>query len=118
MPSFEGVRSISGASSQRKGADGERELAVKLREYGYPVERGGSLSYGTVPDLYGLPGIHIEVKRVERLNVPEAMQQAVRDSERFKDGIPALFHRRNRQPWLVTLRLDDFMSLYARSEGH
>ena len=103
-----------GKSSQRKGADGERELADKLRQYGYEVERGGSMTFGDVPDLTGLPGVHIECKRVERLNVPEAMQQAVRDAERFHDGMPALFHRRNRQPWLVTIRLEDFMRLYGR----
>ena len=101
-----------GISSQRKGADGERELAAVLREYGYDMERGGSLSFGEVPDLVGLPGVHIECKRVERLNVPAAMQQAVKDSQQFRDGMPALFHRRNRQPWLVTIRLEDFMQLY------
>ena len=106
-----------GAASQRKGAAGERELASRLREYGYEIERGGSLSFGEVPDLVGLPGVHIECKRVERLNVPEAMQQAVKDSARFQDGMPALFHRRNRQPWLVTLRLEDFMQLYSE-KGH
>ena len=101
-----------GKSSQRKGADGERELADLLRGYGYSIERGGTLSFGEVPDLVGLPGVHVECKRVERLNVPEAMRQAVRDAERFQDGMPALFHRRNRQPWLVTVRLDDFMRMY------
>lgn len=103
---------MAGRSSQRKGADGERELAALLREYGYPVERGGSLSFGEVPDLTGLPGVHIEVKRVERLNVPEAMKQAVKDAEKFHDGVPALFHRRSREPWLVTMRLQDWMGLY------
>lgn len=106
-----------GKSSQRKGAEGERELASLLRGYGYDTERGGSMSFGDVPDLVGLPGIHIECKRVEKLNVPEAMQQAVRDAERFEDGIPALFHRRNRQPWLVTLRLEDFMHLYSKGRN-
>ncbi len=101
-----------GRSSQRKGADGERELAEILKEYGHDIQRGGSLSYGEVPDLTGLPGIHIEVKRVERLNIQEAMNQSIRDAERFKDGMPAVFHRRNRQPWLVTVRLTDFMKLY------
>ncbi len=62
--------------------------------------------------IHAFFGLHIECKRVERLNVPEAMQQAIRDSERFHDGLPALFHRRNRQPWLVTLRLEDFMRLF------
>lgn len=101
-----------GKSSQRKGADGERELIATLAQYGYQTERGGSLSYGEVPDVVGLPGIHIEVKRVERLNVQTAMEQAINDSERFKDGAPTLFHRRNRKPWLVTMRLDDWMKLY------
>ena len=105
-----------GRSSQRKGAEGERELAAILRGYGYDIERGGSLSFGDVPDLVGVPGLQIECKRVERLNVPEAMQQAIRDSERFHDGLPALFHRRNRQPWLVTLRLEDFMRLFKGSK--
>ena len=67
-----------GITSQRKGAEGERELAAVLRGYGYDVERGGSLSFGETPDLTGLPGVHIECKRVERLNVGEAMQQAIR----------------------------------------
>jgi Holliday junction resolvase len=98
--------------SQRKGADGERELARVLEAEGYTVERGGSLSFGERPDLYGLPGIHIECKRRERLNVSEAMGQAVRDSERFGDGDPAVFHRRSREPWLVTMRFSDWMKLY------
>ena len=101
-------------SQQRKGACGERELADVLKRYGYNVERGGSLSFGAVPDLVGLPGVHIEVKRVERLNVGAAMQQAVDDAERFGDGMPVVFHRRNRRPWLVTMQLEDFMQIYGR----
>lgn len=101
-----------GKSSQRKGRDGERELRDVLQGYGYQVECGDPVSFGSVPDLVGLPGIHIECKRVEKLNVPEAMRQTVRDSERFRDGMPALFHRRNRQSWLVTMRLDDWMKVY------
>lgn len=106
---------MSGRSSQRKGADGERELAALLREHGFDIERGGSLSYGTVPDLTGLRSIHIECKRVERLNISEAMAQAVRDAERFQDGAPAVFHRRNRQPWLVTMRMVDWLAFYEQA---
>lgn len=104
-----------GGKSQRKGADGERELAAILQQHGYDCTRGGSLSFGEVPDLSGLPGIHIEVKRVERLNVGEAMEQSIRDSERMLDGMPTLFHRRNRKPWLVTMRLSDWIQLYMES---
>ncbi len=74
------------------------------------------MTFGKVPDIIGLPGVHVEVKRVERLNVPEAMEQSIRDSERMQDGMPALFHRRNRKPWLVTMRLEDWLKLYRSSK--
>lgn len=102
-----------GKSQQRKGAEGERELTAYLQSHGYSCHRGGSLTFGTIPDVIGLPDVHVEVKRVERLNVGEAMQQAIDDSKRMNDGIPALFHRKNRKPWLVTMRLNDWITLYA-----
>lgn len=101
--------------NQRKGADGERELKDILGTYGYQCTRGGSLSYGQLPDLDGLPGIHIEVKRVERLNIHEAMKHAERDADHF-GGAPAVFHRRNGEPWLVTMRLSDWMRIYTASD--
>ena len=101
-----------GKSQQRKGRRGEEELAEVLREYGYDIQRGGSMTFGEVPDLIGLPGVHIECKRVEKLNIDTAMQQAITDAERFNDGVPIVFHRKNRRPWLVTLRLSDFMSIF------
>lgn len=103
-------------SSQRKGANAERELASLLHEHGFEVERGGSLTFGGTPDIVGLPGVHIECKRVERLIVLEAYQQSVRDAERFRDGMPAVFHRRNRSPWLVTMSLSDWLELYNAHE--
>ena len=102
---------LTDRASQRKGRGGELELARVFQEYGYDVQPGRAQSYGEVPDLIGLPGVHIEVKRVERLNVPEAMKQAVRDAEKFHDGAPTLFHRRNREPWLVTMRLSDWLEM-------
>lgn len=60
--------------------------------------------------LCGLDYIHIEVKRVETLNIDKAMEQAIRDS---KDGlIPAVFHRKNGKKWKVTMELDEFMKIY------
>lgn len=104
-----------GASQQRKGAAGERELAAHLREYGYDTKRGGFV-FGEKPDLVGLPGIHIEVKRVERLNLDAAMDQAIGDSEKFGDGFPAVFHRKNHRPWMVTMRFDDWIRIYNNSD--
>lgn len=100
-------------SQQRKGADGEKELTSLLRRAGYPVSWGGNKTFGAVPDVSGLPGIHIECKRVEALNVTRAMEQAERDADRFRDGAPAVFHRKNKSPWLVTMRLSDWLPLYA-----
>lgn len=106
---------MSGKSSQKKGRAAELELSRILQGYGYNVEPGRALSYGEVPDLSGLPGVHIECKRAETLRLSEWMAQAVRDSEKFKDGMPVLFHRRNRQGWLCTMRLEDWMGLYSRA---
>ena len=99
-------------SQQRKGRGGELELVRILQQCNIPAEPGQAVSFGSTPAVVGVPGIHPEVKRVERLNVPEAMAQAVRDASRFGDGIPTLFHRRNRSPWLVTMQLEDWLKLY------
>ena len=98
--------------SQRKGRAGEIELVSILNDNGIPARPGNPLNFGTMPDVVGIDGIHAEVKRVEMLNVQEAMQQAIRDAEKFDDGLPTLFHRRNRSPWLVTMRLDDWLKIY------
>ena len=104
-------------NSKRKGKTGELELAKKLNEYGFSTRRSvqynGKADDGKA-DLVNLPGIHIECKRVERLNVSEAMAQAINDA---KDGeLPTVFHRKNYEGWLVTMRLDDWMKLYKEAE--
>lgn len=105
-----------GSSQQKKGAAGERELADILTRAGYPVRWGGNKTFGAVPDLSGLAGVHIECKRVERLNLTEAMEQSERDARRFGDGVPTVFHRRNHKPWLVTMRLTDWLNLYKAQD--
>lgn len=106
---------MTGKGRQRKGAEAEKELADILRDYGFNVQRGGSMSFGALPDVYGLPGVHVECKRHEHLNLDAAMEQSVRDSEKFMDGMPAVFHRRNRKGWLVSLRLADWIDLYKKA---
>lgn len=102
-----------GKSSQRKGRSGERELAELLQAYGYDVQVGTALNFGSEADVSGLPGIHIEVKRTEKFRLSDAMSQSVYDSERFHDGIPTVIFRSNRRPWTVTLLLKDFMNIYG-----
>lgn len=98
-------------NSNRKGKVGERELAQYLREHGFSEARRGQQFHGGAdsPDVVGLKGFHIEVKRVERLNLYEAMEQSIRDSA--PDETPLVMHRRDRDYWKVTLRLEDFMKL-------
>ena len=96
-------------NSKKKGASGERELANKLKDYGYQTRRGQQFSGIEGEDVVGLDYIHIECKRVERLNLEDAMLQAKRDS---KDKKPAVFHRKNNHKWLVTMELDDWIELY------
>lgn len=103
-------------NSRRKGKEGELSLARKLREYGYPCRR--SVQYSGAngdADVVGLPGIHIECKRVERLNLTDAMHQAIRDSQ--PGELPAVFHRRNSEPWLVTMPLESWIEIYREWEA-
>ena len=99
-------------NSKKKGAAGERELANKLKEYGYDCRRGQQYSGANGDaDVVGLPGVHIECKRVEKLNLYEAMKQSVNDAGASET--PAVFHRKNHHGWLVTMRLEDFMKMYS-----
>ena len=100
-------------NSRAKGARGERELSLKLKEYGYDCRRGQQYcgSNGDA-DVVGLPGIHIECKRVERLNLYDAMAQSKSDA---KEGeVPTIFHRKDRCEWLVTMTLQDWINLYKK----
>lgn len=98
-------------NSRNKGKRGELELARTLRDHGYDAKRGQQYKGGgDSPDVLGLPGIHIECKRVERLNLTAAYQQSLHDAAGGE--IPAVFHKRNREPWLVTVTLEDFLKLY------
>ena len=99
-------------NSKKKGAKGERELANTLKDYGYNCRRTNQFcgKTGQADDVVGLDYIHIECKRVEKLNIDTAIEQAVRDTK--DDKIPTVFHRKNRKDWLVTMRLDDWIKIY------
>lgn len=98
-------------NNRDKGARGERELAKKLREYGYETRRGQQYCGANGDaDVVGLAGVHIECKRVERLNLYDAITQSKRDARR--DEIPVVMHRKNDCEWLVTMRLEDWIAFY------
>ena len=106
-------------NSKQKGKRGELEIVRALKNYGYDARRTAQYcgNTGDAADVVGLPGIHIEVKRVERLNLSETMTQAIRDAR--SGEAPAVFHRRSNAPWWVTMRLEDWINLYREWEaGH
>lgn len=70
-----------GKFSREKGKRGEDELAVRLNEYGYDTKRGQQFcGLNGNTDVIGLEGIHIECKRVEKLNLEDAIAQSIRDA--------------------------------------
>ena len=98
-------------NSKDKGARGERELANKLKEYGFDCRRGQQFcgSNGDA-DVVGLDGVHIEVKRTERLSLYDALAQAKHDARGGE--MPVVMHRKNNCEWVVIQPLEDWIELY------
>jgi hypothetical protein len=109
-------------NSRNKGKVGEREFAALLREHGFDARRGQQFSGSPdSPDVVSdaLAWLHVEVKRVQNLNLADACAQAEGDCWR---GAPAghkkpwiVAHRRNHAPWLITMRAETFFN-FLRGE--
>lgn len=102
-------------NGKKKGKNGELEVARFFRDHGYAARRSaqfcGNNEAGTA-DVVGVPGIHIEVKRVEHLNLDDAMAQATRDAGKTTKNTPVVFHRKNNSRWKVTMWADDWIEMY------
>jgi hypothetical protein len=98
-------------NSRNKGKVGEREFASLLREHGFDARRGQQFSGSPdSPDVVSaaLAWLHVEVKRVQHLNLTDACVQAEGDC----GGKPWIVaHRRNHAPWLITMRAETFFRL-------
>ena len=102
-----------GKASRERGKRGEREFANLLKEHGFDARRGQQFSgKNGDADVVGLPGYHLEIKRVEKLNIEKAMEQSFTDAK--DDEIPVVAHRRDRKGWLVTMRFDDWIELVKK----
>ena len=117
-------------NSRQKGARGERGWAGWLRDNLKIAARRGQQFCGSPdsPDVVTDLNIHWEVKSVERLNIDDAMEQAVCDAFRLPGVIaqvrpddpappgcfiPAVAHKKNFRPWLVTIRAADIRAFCA-----
>jgi Holliday junction resolvase len=99
-------------NSRDKGKRGELEIAHIMQGYGFDARRGQQFSglQGDA-DVVGVPYLHLEIKRVQALNLDKAMEQSKRDAS-VNGDIPTVVHRKDRQEWRVTLTLEDFMPMY------
>ena len=102
-----------GKASRDKGKRGERELAAKLTElFGKLCRRGQQFCGIEGKDVVGIPGVHIECKRAERLSLYQAIEQAKADA---MDGeVPIVFHRQNGKEWLAVIPADSLPELARR----
>lgn len=100
-------------NSKRKGSAGERELCAILAQAGAAHRNDQRYVGGTDnPDIsfqMGGKRFHVECKRAEKFNAYAAVDQAERDANGH--AVPLVAHRRNRRPWLVVLKLEDFLRL-------
>ena len=103
-------------NSKQKGKSGELEFVHECENYDLNIWRtaqtNGKLEQ-SLADCEGLEDIHIEVKRVEALNIDKAMEQSIRDTLTKKEKkIPVVFHRKNRKPWKATMLFEDWVTIY------
>lgn len=100
--------------SREKGKRGELELSKELKKLGINARRGQQYCGIGGADVVGLPGVHIECKRTEKLQLWKAMQQAHADAN---GDVPTVMHRASRQPWMVTVCLSDLLALVEAMKG-
>lgn len=106
-------------NSKQKGKRFELTLVRKFREYGYECRRGQQYCGANGDaDVVGLPGIWIEAKHCEKMQLYDWIAQAKRDAS--KTGLlPAVFHKKNNAEILVTMEIGDWFDLYREFEaGH
>lgn len=103
--------------SRRKGVVGEREVADAFTAAGWHVRglEGGGDHFAVAnnePSTRNTQAfLHLEVKRQERLKLPEWLRQA---RDEAPPGVPPVVaFRQNRGEWHVALRLADLLELLA-----
>lgn len=102
-------------NSKAKGKRGELYVVNKFKDRGYQCNRTAQFkgNTGRADDIEGIKYIHAEVKFVEKLNISEAMAQAVRDTKESKREVfPTVFHKKNNGKLLVTMQFENWIDLY------
>lgn len=99
-----------GRASRQKGKRGELEVVHILKEHGFDARRTQQFAgkAGTA-DVDGLPGFHVEVKRRERTDIKNWMEQST--NEALEDEIPIVVFRASNEPWRVVMDFEQFLDL-------
>lgn len=105
-----------GRAQREKGKRGERAAAKAVAvALGVSARRGVQYKGGadSADIQVDIPGVHWEVKFVERESVRTWMAQAAEESG---GQVPAVLHKRSRGEWLVTLQLERLYEFVQRLE--
>lgn len=94
------------ARSRTKGANFEREVARILRDHDIPVVRTGE---------YKKDDLLVCLDGTERVWECKRRKKGFHSLYSFISGAWAVVHRDDHQEPLITLRLDDFLTLRGRS---
>lgn len=103
-------------NSREKGKRYELHVAGLFKAEGYDARRGQQFcGLNGDADVIGVPGIHIECKAVERLNLYDAISQAKHDAR--EGEIPVVIHKKNHCADLVTMEFTDWIRLFREWEA-
>ena len=97
-------------NSKAKGGRGERQWVKFLKDkFNVEARRGAQYcGHSSAPDVISNDQYYWEVKRCERLDIYQAVEQAVGDSE-GSGKVPAVAWKKNGKEWLVVIRAVDLM---------
>lgn len=101
-------------NSKAKGNAGEREAVAFLREHGFTDAKRGQQYHGGLnsPDVTGVLGWHLEIKRTEQLRLRDAVAQAEGDS---RGGRWCIMHRWSHGRWLALVPAEHWLDLVRQT---
>ena len=102
---------MTGRMSRNKGKVGEREVVHLARDCGFPEAERDWRTPQLDGDLRNIGPTHLEVRRREKLCIP---QWSAEIEEQARNGnLPILAFRRSGEPWRAALRLDSLFRLLS-----
>lgn len=106
---------MSPINSRRKGKRGELDfIQTHLLAHWPEAKRNLDQQGDDKRDCVEVAGIHFQIKRVEKLNIWAALEQAITEAK--PHDVPVVAFRRNRSPWFGALEMDELIPLLRLRE--